>query len=168
MTHEISDAEAELINECLLFIYNYPAPRDLGRVFINESKGTQHRIQVLMVNEGLIELVDGLRVGHKAALITNTGNRVIVNYGSFMKYIKHRAAEENEIERKASEAEARDERNTRANERNVTWTGLNTLLTVGMFLLAALACWQTFRASDKDKVIEIQKKHIQQLQERIK
>ena len=119
-----------------------------------------------MITEGLITLTEGSTVGKQNALITDKGNTLMARYGDdcFRKYQANIQASESEAKRKNVEAEEREERNTRANEKNAKSSIVIAILTVLTVLITAFACWQTSKASEKDRIIEIQQKHIQQLE----
>ncbi len=164
MMNSINEIEIQLIDKCLTHIYDYPAPRDLEPLFHSHANGTYQRIQTLMESEGLIELSVGMRIGSKKATITNKGNRIIVTHGSFTKYLQAEQERKNEIKKKQAATEAREERNTIANEKNAKSSKMIVFLTTLTVVISAIAVWQTQKNNEKDRVIEIQTKHIQQLQ----
>lgn len=166
---EYKHEDIQLIDACLNAVYGYPGPRDLENIFLNEPKGTQNRIQILMQDEKLIQLERSqTKFGRFAARITDNGNIIKAKYGSFRKYWEHKLEIENEIKRKAKEAEEREERAIKANEKSARFEGLNAYIALGALVVSIFAAWQTFEVSEKKRIIEIQEKHIDQLENQIK
>jgi hypothetical protein len=127
MEYTLSDLE--LMDICLTAINGRNAPLNLTSRFSNFPDGTQHRIQTLMVGEGVIELVAGNIAGKRYALITVKGSSIMAKYGSFSKYWKKESEDEKARKKKEVDAEAREERNTIANELSAKSSKINIILT---------------------------------------